>query len=69
MRCVVKVARSKGKWNGIDNTNNILGSRINSQGSKTVGRDGFTRQNMTPKGICKDVKHDLNQKVLRETNE
>jgi hypothetical protein len=24
---------------------------------------------MTPKGICKDVERDLNQKILREAND
>jgi hypothetical protein len=50
-------------------TNNILGPRINSEGAKTVGCNGSTRQNMTSKGICKDVERDLNQKILREANE
>jgi hypothetical protein len=63
------MARSEGRWNEIDNTNNILGSRINSKGAKTVNCDGSTRQNVTLKGICKDVEHDLNQKILHEANE
>jgi hypothetical protein len=47
-------------------TNNIWDSEVISNGAKTVGCKGSTRRNVTPKGICKDTKHDLYRKDLRK---
>ena len=39
-------------------TNDVWDSEIIPNGAKTVGCKRSTRQNVTPKGICKDEKRD-----------
>jgi hypothetical protein len=41
-------------------TNEVWDLEVIPNGEKIVGCKGSTRQNVTPKGICKDVKRDLN---------
>ena len=50
-------------------TNDVWDSEIIPNGAKTVGCKRSTRQNVTPKGICKDEKRDLNRKFFRKENE
>jgi hypothetical protein len=51
------------------NTNEVLETKAVPNAAKTVGCNGSTRWNVTPKEICKDVKRDLNRKILRKENE
>ena len=41
------------------NSNDVWDSKEIPNGAKTVGYKGSTRRNVTPKGMCKDVNHDL----------
>jgi hypothetical protein len=51
------------------NTNEVSETETVPNTAKTAGCNGSTRRNVTPKKICKDVKRDLNQKILCKENE
>jgi len=50
-------------------TNDVWDSEIIPNGANAVGCNGSIRRNVTPKGICKDEKRDMNQKFLCKENE
>jgi hypothetical protein len=63
------MARSKGRWNKIDNTNDVWDLVEISNGAKIVDCNGSTIQNVTSMEIWKAIKCHLWRKELREENE